>query len=269
VLGLLMGVGLYGSIFLFPVFSQSLLGWTAWNSGLAILPSSIATAVLMLVVGRAVWTIGPRPIFVTGMVVMIFGLVAMSGWTLDAGWDQIWFPQVLRGIAMGCMFVPLSTATLRALPPEDVPKGAGLYNLFRQLGGSLGVALLATLLDHRTDVHRAALAGHVGFYDPVSAERLRGMAAGLAHSGLDPFTAQQAAVALLDRLLEARSAALAFQDAYLVMAAMFLALLPFAFALARHAPGKQVGKRRTRVGPPAGEDTLAASADPGASPGSH
>jgi DHA2 family multidrug resistance protein len=237
-LGTLMGIGLYGSIFLFPVFTQQLLGWTAWSSGLAILPSSAATAVMMLFVGRAVWSIGPRPIFVSGMAVMVLALVAMSDWTLEAGWDQIWLPQVLRGVAMGAMFVPLSTATLRALPPTEVPKGAGLYNLFRQLGGSIGIALLATLLDHRGDVHRAHLAAHVGYYDPVSAERLRGIAAGLAQRGMDPQTAERAAAAFLDRLLEAKASALAFQDAYVLLAILFVLLLPLGFAVARHAPGK-------------------------------
>jgi DHA2 family multidrug resistance protein len=239
VLGALMGIVLYGSVFLFPVYSQSLLGWTAWNSGLAILPSSFATAIMMLVVGRAVWRVGPRVLFLTGMVVTIAALLFMSDWTLQSGWDQIWLPQALRGIGMGLMFVPLSTATLRALPPEDVPKGAGLYNLFRQLGGSIGIASLATLLDHRAEVHRALLSAHVGPYDPVSAERLRGMAAGLALRGLDPQTAHRTAAAILDRLLEARASMLAFEDAYLLMAGLFVVLLPFGFAVARRAPGRE------------------------------
>ena len=237
-LGMLMGVGLYGSIFLFPVYSQSLLSWSAWDSGLAILPSSLATAACMAFVGRLVWWIGPRIPFVFGMLVMMVALVSMTQWTLVSGWDQILGPQILRGVAMGCMFVPLSTATLRALPGPEVAKGAGLYNLFRQLGGSLGIAMLTTLLDHRADVHRVALAGQVGPLDPGAAQTLASLSHGLALRGIDAERAQAMAAALLGRMVDAQASMEAFSDAYAGIAILFVAMLPLAFLIARHAPGK-------------------------------
>lgn len=237
-LGMLMGVGLYGSIFLFPVYTQSLLRWSAWDSGLAILPSSIATALVMAVVGRIVWNVGPRVILGSGMLIMIAALLGMSHWTLAAGWDQLLGPQILRGIAMGAMFVPLSTATLRSLPPREVAQGAGLYNLFRQLGGSFGIAILTTALDHRALVHRTGLAAHVGPLDPVAAGKLDAIAHGLVLRGVDPFSARSAAAAFLDHLLNAQASLQAFQDAYLGLAVLFVCALPLAFGVARHAPGK-------------------------------
>jgi len=237
-LGLLMGVGLYGSIFLFPVFSQSLLGWTAWDSGLAILPSSIATAIVMGVVGRLVWHVGPRIIFVFGMSVMMLALYGMSHWTLQTGWDQILAPQVMRGLAMGCMFVPLSMAALRSLPGPEVAKGAGLYNLFRQLGGSLGVAMLTTVLDHRTDVHRVGLAAQVGPLDATTSHALSSMSHGLMQRGVDPETARSMAVAVFGRLIDAQAYAEAFSDAYALIGLLFALMFPVGFMIARHAPGK-------------------------------
>jgi len=237
-LAMLMGVGLYGSIFLFPVYSQSLLGWTAWDSGLAILPSSLATAVMMTFVGRLVWKIGPRIPFLFGMSVMIIALHGMSGWTLSCGWDQVVGPQVLRGIAMGAMFVPLSMATLRSLPTLEVAKGAGLYNLFRQLGGSFGIAALATLLGDRADIHRTAIAAGVGPLDPVTSHSLRMITDGLFHRGLDLETAQRAATSLLGRAIDAQAMMEAFGDAYFFITVLFIGMLPLGLLIARHAPGK-------------------------------
>ena len=237
-LGTLMGLGLYGSVFLFPVFSQSLLSWSAWNSGLAILPSSITTAVVMAFLGRLVWRIGPRIPFVFGMMVMLVALHGMSRWSLASGWDQILGPQVLRGLAMGCMFVPLSMATLRSLPPREVAKGAGLYNLFRQLGGSLGIALLTTVLDRRADFHRAGLATQVGPLDPNASQALGAIAHGLVLRGADPDSAQAMATAVLGRLVDGQAMAEAFSDAYALIALLFVVMLPLGFMIARHAPGK-------------------------------
>jgi len=237
-LGMLMGVGLYGSIFLFPVYTQSLLGWTAWTSGLAILPSSIATAVIMTFVGQLVWKIGPRIPFLFGMSVMIVALYGMSQWTLTCGWDQVVGPQVLRGIAMGAMFVPLSTATLRALPTAEVAEGSGLYNLFRQLGGSFGIAALATLLGDRADIHRTALSAGVGPLDPVASHSFTTITNGLLQRGLDLDTAQRAAASLLGRAIDAQSMMESFGDAYFFITVLFIGLLPLGLLIARHAPGK-------------------------------
>jgi DHA2 family multidrug resistance protein len=238
-LGTLMGLGLYGSIFLFPVFSQSLLSWSAWNSGLAILPSSITTACVMAFLGRLVWRIGPRIPFVFGMLVMLVALYGMSHWTLASGWDQILGPQILRGLAMGCMFVPLSTATLRSLPGPEVAKGAGLYNLCRQLGGSLGIAILTTVLDRRADFHRAGLAAQVGPLDPTATQALTSISHGLMLRGADPESARSMAVSVLGRFVDAQAMVEAFSDAYALIALLFAVMLPLGFIIARHAPGKR------------------------------
>jgi DHA2 family multidrug resistance protein len=237
-LGVLMGIGLYGSIFLFPVYTQSLLHWTAWRSGQAVLPSSVTTAVMMVVCGRLIWRVGPRAMLGAGMAVMIVALWNMSRWTLDAGWDQLFWPQVLRGLAMGLMFVPVSVATLRSLPPAEVPQGAGLYNLFRQLGGSFGVAGITTLLDRRADVHRFQLSEHVGVLDPAAAHQLDTLRQSFSGRGLGAAAADHAAAAVLGGRVDAYASLHAFQDAYLYIAALFVLGLPLLWFVARDAPGK-------------------------------
>jgi MFS transporter, DHA2 family, multidrug resistance protein len=235
-LGVVMGVGLYGSIFLFPVYSQTLLGWTAWDSGMAILPSSIATAATMALVGRLVWRIGPRPIFATGMGIFLVALFGMMRWNHLSGWDDVILPQVGRGIAMGAMFVPLSTATLRSLPAPDVPKGAGLYNLFRQLGGSFGIAVLGTLLDQRARVHGAYLAEHVTALSPQVQQRVGALQGFFEGRGLGVSSALEAAHRALAGALHVQSTALAFEDAYRFVALVCIVSIPLIFFLGRSLP---------------------------------
>jgi DHA2 family multidrug resistance protein len=245
VVGCLLGMvttgGLYGCIFLFPVYTQSLLGWPAWNSGLAVLPSSITTAVVMLLAGRIVYKVGPRRMIRAGMCVMIASLLGMHAWSLQSGWDQLFTPQILRGLAMGMMMVPLSLATLRSIAPQDVPKAAGLFNLFRQLGGSLGISVLSTLLDQRTDVHRAALAAGIGPLEPNTVRHLATISTTLQHAGLSPEVAQAGATATLLRSLEAHAQIAAFQDAYAVLVVLFALALPVTWWIVRRIPGAETG----------------------------
>ena len=238
VLGGVTTMGLFGLIFLFPVYTQSLLGWTAWQSGLGILPGSVATAVTMLVIGRLVWHVGPRPIFVAGMLLMPFTLVAMSQWTLESGWADILPPQILRGVTMGFLFIPLSTVALRGLPDSQIAKGSGMFNLFRQLGGSFGISILATILDDRADVHRSELSRHVGPFDPAVATHLDRLVTRMQDAGLDAEQAGFVASAFVDRMIAAQASMEAFYDAYFFLGVVFVLALPAGFLVARHAPGK-------------------------------
>jgi DHA2 family multidrug resistance protein len=191
----------------------------------------------MLVAGRVVYRVGPRRMIRLGMCVMVASLLGMHAWSLQSGWDQLMAPQILRGLAMGMMMVPLSLATLRSMPPGEVPKAAGLFNLFRQLGGSLGISVLSTLLDQRADVHRAALAAGVGPLEPATTSGLAALAARLQAAGLSPAAAQAGATAALARTLESHAQIAAFQDAYLVLTALLVLALPATWWIVRRLPG--------------------------------
>jgi MFS transporter, DHA2 family, multidrug resistance protein len=227
VYGAAFGVGLYGSIFLFPIFTQGLLHWTSWKSGLWVLPSTITTALIMPFAGRAVMRTGPFPLIFAGMLVFLPSLYGMSQWDLQShGWDLIW-PQMGRGIGLGLLFAPLSLAAMRYLHPRDVLQGAALYNLARQTGGSLGIAILATLLDHRADVHAAYLTESVTTLSAATWQRLELMRAGLIARGLDPAAALDGAYQLMHGLIERQASVLAFRDSYYFVILVIGALLPF------------------------------------------
>jgi DHA2 family multidrug resistance protein len=141
-------------------------------------------------------------------------------------------------MAMGLMFVPLSTATLRALPPQDVLQGSGLYNLFRQTGGSLGIAVLATMIDHRGALHHAHLAESVTPFSEATRLRVAQLAAGLQQRGMDASDAMAGAYKLVEQTIAAQSAVLAFRDCYLMIFVLFLMLAPLVPLLRKPgAPG--------------------------------
>ena len=131
------------------------------------------------------------------------------------------------------MFVPLSTSALRSLPPQEMLQGAGLYNLFRQTGGSMGIAILATLVDHRAVLHHAYLAEAVTPFSVVAQQRMQSLAGGLASRGLDPTSALGAARELIDGTITAQSAVLAFRDCYLGILVLFLLMIPLVPLLRR------------------------------------
>jgi DHA2 family multidrug resistance protein len=236
VLGVAMGVGLFGVIFLFPVYSQTLLGWTAWQTGMAVLPASLATAVTMFVAGRLVWNLGPAPLYIAGAAVFSVALNGMMSWTHQSGWSDVLPAQIARGLAMGMMFVPLSTATLRMLPAVDVPKAAGLYNLFRQLGGSFGIAVLGTMLDYRTRIHASYISEHVSTLSPWAAERSANLQSMFASKGLDPASALDASEKALSNLINLQARALAFEDAYRLILIVVVVTAPLVLLLKRGNP---------------------------------
>ena len=161
IIGIVMGFGLFGTALILPLFFQTILGFTAFDTGFALLPGAIATAITMFVVGRILNRFDGRALIALGMLLFAYSCWVLGGLSSDAGfWDVFW-PRVEQGIGLGLLFVPLSTLSLGDVPLQELAGATGVYTLVRQLGGSLGIAILTTLLTHQTAVAWNVLASGV------------------------------------------------------------------------------------------------------------
>ncbi|HEX5435714.1 MAG TPA: DHA2 family efflux MFS transporter permease subunit, partial [Gemmatimonadaceae bacterium] len=187
--GAALGLALYGSIFVLPVFLQSLHGFSAWQTGLVILPGAIAAAVAMAGVGKMARKLDARYTVVAGTLLFLLSMVQLSRLTLSSGAGELFWPLIWRGFGLGLIFVPLTNAMMADLPVKDLAQGTGMFNLFRQLGGSLGIAIMATLLTRFTHVKEALLAAHITAYDPASRARVAAIIHGLTAQGINAVAA--------------------------------------------------------------------------------
>ncbi|MCU0626369.1 MAG: DHA2 family efflux MFS transporter permease subunit [Gemmatimonadaceae bacterium] len=191
-----LGFALYGSVFVLPIFLQQLHGFTAWQTGQVIFPGAIASAVTMAVVGRNANRIDARYTIVAGSLVFFACMWQLSQLSPDAGADDVFWPLILRGFGLGLIFVPLTNASMADLGPRDVPQGTALFNLTRQLGGSVGIALLATLLTRFQLEARATLVTHLSSGDAAVTQRLDQLTRAMISRGGDPVAAAQQATAV-------------------------------------------------------------------------
>ncbi len=230
VFGAVLGFALYSSVFVLPVFLQSLLGFSAWDTGKVILPGAIAAAFTMALVGRLGSKVDAR-----GMIVIGVGLFAWSMWlhyrlTTDIGAHDLLVPMILRGVGLGFIFVPLTGVAVANLSPTLIPQGTGLYNLARQLGGSFGIAISATLITRFREGAREALRPHLD----AGAAPVRPMLDALTHRfqtlGGDLIQSQQRALAVLDLRLERQASMIAFEKVFLTMGITFVLALPLLLA---------------------------------------
>ncbi|MDB4873731.1 MAG: drug resistance transporter, EmrB/QacA subfamily [Gemmatimonadetes bacterium] len=225
-LGVVMGVGLYAMSFTLPVFLQSNLHMTAQQTGIVLLPGAIATALSMALVGRLTSRFDPRVLITIGALIFALAAWQLSKITGLSGGNDFFWPLIFRGVGLGFMFVPLTTVTLAQLSPRELPQGVGLYSFFRQLGGSFGIAGIATLLARYTTQMRAVLGDHIVAGDPTTVTRLNGLTAGMIARGADAWTARQRALALLDRQLIGQASVIAYGKIYVLAAALILLLIP-------------------------------------------
>ena len=241
-MGLLLGFALYGSVFILPVFLQQLLQMTAWQTGLIILPGAIASALTMAVVGRNAMRLDARYTIIAGVFLFFWSMLKMSHLTSASGQHDLFWPLILRGMGLGLIFVPLTNATMADLKVKDLAQGTGMFNLMRQLGGSLGIAVMATLLARFMSSEKAVLVEHVGANDPETLSRLSLITRGLISRGINPMTAQQQALAILDRQVTVQSSMLAFSRIYLYSGLVLVFALPLLLLF-------RTGRARGSMGP--------------------
>ncbi|HKV08702.1 MAG TPA: DHA2 family efflux MFS transporter permease subunit, partial [Thermoanaerobaculia bacterium] len=234
----IMGFGLYASVFIFPVFAQNLLGFTAMQTGLILLPGSIATGIMMPVVGRLLQKgVPPQLMNAAGFFCFFLFTWLLSHSTLASGRHNFFWPLILRGVGLGLLFVPLTTMALSNLKGKDIAQGAGLTNMMRQLGGSFGIALVATFIQHRSWTHRVNLLSNLSIYDPAVRERLAATTGGLMSRGSDFYDAQRQAYAALEGSVVRQTFLLTYMDAFRVVGVFFLCCIPLLLLFKRKRGG--------------------------------
>ncbi|HET9982232.1 MAG TPA: DHA2 family efflux MFS transporter permease subunit [Longimicrobiales bacterium] len=226
VFGSLLGLCLYATVFVLPVYLQSILGFTAEQTGFVILPGALASAFTMALMSRTRGRLDPRLMVVLGAGVFMASMWRHAHFTLDSGQGDFFWPLILRGVGLGLLFVPLNNLALAELPMHRIPNGTGLYNLTRQLGGSIGIAAAATLLTRFRVASRAALLPNVSIYDEATRGRIAQVTSGLLARGVPAAEAQQRALAFLDGSVARQATMLSFEKLFLL----------FGFAIALGIP---------------------------------
>jgi MFS transporter, DHA2 family, multidrug resistance protein len=235
----MLGVGLYGTTVLIPLVLQTLLGYPALRAGIAMAPRGLGSFIAMPLVGLIMGKFDPRKLLTVGMIVCALTLVQFSQLNLQAGyWDYFW-PQLEMGLALGLVFVPLTTTSMSEIPKETMGNATSLYNLVRNLGGSVGISAVNTVQLRRAQMNINVLGAHVNPYN-LSAARMLGALHGMFMGrGADTVDAAHRANEMVFRLVGQQANMLAYNTVFRLLAGLFLFLIPFIFLM--HRPGSKAG----------------------------
>jgi DHA2 family multidrug resistance protein len=238
-LGGVLGLALNGSLFLLPVFLQELIGFNAMQSGITMMPRSLAMAVLMPIGGRFYNRLGPRVLVGSGLLICGVGFYTMSKLTADVGFWELFWPQLWQGVGFSLIFVALSTAALSTIPKPRMTAATGLYNVVRQVMGSVGIAISATMLSSSTVRYHAILSEDAGA-SAAARQWVQSVTAGMIAKGADAFTAKQRAFSILQGMIERQAAVLAYNHVFVLVASLFFLSFPLVFLLRRGSPDAEV-----------------------------
>jgi DHA2 family multidrug resistance protein len=226
----LVGFGFNSSLLLVALYTQKILGYDAWTAGLTTAPGGLGTMVALMISGRLVSRMDQRLMLVGGCLLNAFALGLMGRVTSTMDFWSLAGPRFVQGFAMGFIFLPLQALSLATVPTARLGNATAAYNVARNLGGSLGVALLTTLLARRSQQHQATLTTHVNPWNPEAAERLRDWTEHFRTQGADTFTAGRRALAMLYRETVTQAQVLSYGDDFwllLLASCAVLALVPF------------------------------------------
>ncbi len=226
----ILGFGLYGSVFVFPVFCQNLLGFTAQQTGELLFPGGICTIVMMPFIGKMLNRGVPAQFMATaGMALFFVFTFMLSGSTLETGQTDVLIPLLIRGVGMALLFVPLTTLAISELKGAEVGQGTGLNNMMRQLGGSFGIAALTTLIHIRQAKHRSDLLTNITPYNSAFNMRLNMTEQKFIASGKSAIDAMHMAYQAIEGAITRQSLLLTYNDAYLISGFVMLFSIPLLY----------------------------------------
>lgn len=228
ILSFLLGFGLYGSTFIIPLYTQSILGWTAEDAGMLFIPSGIATAIMMPVIGQLLQRGVKQQYLVAGglIIFFIYSLWAYKILTPNTPADAFWWLLIVRGLGLSMLFIPITTLALSTLHGQEIGQGASFTGMMRQLGGSFGVAVITTFISRQNSVHRVDLISHLDASDPAVQQRISAYQHAFISKGMTPDVALKSSYQALEGTVMKQSAVLSYMDVFLYLGVLFLICVP-------------------------------------------
>ena len=233
----MLGFALLGSTLLLPLFMQTMLGYTAQQSGLALMPGGLAIMALLPLVGFLLSRYSPRWLLVFGLVVLSASLFHMTSFNLQMDFRMAVTARLLQAIGMAFLFVPINTAAYAFLPREKNNAASGLMNLARNIGGSVGISVVTTMLDRRTQVHLTDLARNLTAGNPAMLAMLRGASRAMQAHGASAAEATQQAYALLQSTVQRQATMLSYIDCFWFLGVAILCMIPAVFLMRKSKAG--------------------------------
>jgi DHA2 family multidrug resistance protein len=238
--------GLYGFVFygvtaMLPLFLQTLMGYPALDSGLAVSPRGIGSILSMIVVGTLVNYIDSRLLLACGFGILGYSILLLSRVNLSISMASVVLPNLINGFASGFIFVPRTTMTMGRLRKEEIGNAAGIYNLMRNIGGSVGIASVTTFLVRGSQIHQHYLVANVTAGNPAVSEMLHGLQTKFYLGGADAYTAHQKALGVLYGIVQQQASLLAYVDNFRLLGFLSLLCIPLAMffrGVRKHSYGR-------------------------------
>ena len=233
----MLGFALLGSTLLLPLFSQTLLGYTAQQAGLALMPGGFMIILLLPLVGFLLSRYTPRWLLLFGLLMLSFSLFHMTGFDLDIDFRTVATARMVQAAGMAFLFVPINTAAYAFLPRDKNNAASGLMNLARNIGGSVGISVVTTMLDRRAQVHLTNLSSHLSPTNPALQSMIQGASGALQAHGESAADATQRAYALVQGVVLRQATMLAYVDCFWLLGVAILLMVPMVFLIKKSKPG--------------------------------
>jgi DHA2 family multidrug resistance protein len=225
----LLGFGLYGSTFIIPVYTQSTLGWTAFQSGMLMVPAAITTAFLMPVIG-IILSKGVPQQFLVSMGMLIFAIFCFWGFSIltnSTPEENFFWMLVTRGVGLPLLFIPITSLSLSTLKGPEIGQGVAFTGMMRQVGGSFGVALITTFMARQNMFHRSTLVSKLDVNNPSVMGHVHALQQGFISKGMQPDIALQSAYKAMDYSITSQANVLSYMDVFYYLGILFLVCIPF------------------------------------------
>ncbi len=222
----MLGFVLYGSLVLLPILLQTLMGYPALQAGIAMAPRGVGSFITMPIVGAILAWFGARKLLAIGLALGGFTLLWLGALNLNAGYWDIFWPQFLQGIALAMLFVPLTTVTMDPIPKEEMGNATSIFNLMRNIGGSMGIAASTTMLARSEQMHINLLTADINQYNAQTRAMLAQMRAGFMARGSDATTAMRRAYEATFGVVGQQAAIISFVQVFRSLGIIFILMIP-------------------------------------------